>query len=183
MIININDINEGDLRVHFEDTADHFPVLAEMTMDGECKFMSPIITQARVFRVANLIEIEGNVETTVRLACGRCLNEYDVLLSNRYRLTYTKELPESLIDPDQSDIELTAEEMGLILFKGESIDIRDALQEQIVMAIPQRPLCSPSCKGLCPTCGKDLNEGDCGCRKESFGTLYDALKDFKVEKK
>ena len=181
MIINVDDIDEDELRVYFEETADNFPVLTKMVTADECVFITPIITQARVFRVTDLIEIEGSVETKVRMTCSRCLNEYDTQLSDLYRLTYTKELPKSLGDHDQSDIELSAEEMGLILFKGETIDLREALQEQIVMAIPQRPLCEKSCKGLCPNCGVNLNEGDCGCRKESFSSLADALKDFKIE--
>ena len=183
MLINVNDIDDGDLRIRFEDTVDNFPVLTKIKNDGECDFISPITAQVRVSRITDLIEIEGNVETTVRMACGRCLNEYDRTLSNRYRLTYTKVLPESLRDSDQSDIELSLEDMGLIQFTGATINIRDALQEQIVMAIPQRPLCSRSCKGLCPKCGKNLNEGNCGCRKKSVTPLYEALKDFQVEKK
>ena len=48
------------------------------------------------------------------------------------------------------------------------LDIDTPAAEEIVMSLPTRELCREDCKGLCPKCGKDLNEGDCGCVKKEI---------------
>ena len=47
------------------------------------------------------------------------------------------------------------------------------------MALPMKPLCKPDCKGLCPSCGKDLNLGACGCTHETIDPRWEALKALK----
>jgi uncharacterized protein len=46
------------------------------------------------------------------------------------------------------------------------LDMDDELLELLEMEFPRRVLCREDCKGLCPQCGKDLNEGPCDCREE-----------------
>ena len=76
-------------------------------------------------------------------------------------------------DPSRhAEIELGAEEIGLILFHGEEIDLRDAVQEDVLMAVPMKTLCRPECKGLCPQCGADLNQGDCGCERKIINPKF-----------
>jgi uncharacterized protein len=73
--------------------------------------------------------------------------------------------------------------MGLIPFAGEEIDLREVVQEQVIMAMPLRPLCDEACRGLCQNCGADLNEGSCACPPTDFSIKFSALKSFKAEKK
>jgi uncharacterized protein len=98
-------------------------------------------------------------------------------------LTYAQELPETAKMIGGGGIELSAEEGGLIIFAGREIDLKEALQEQVVMSIPMRPLCAETCKGLCSRCGANLNDGDCGCRQNSFNIKFAALKDLKLNQK
>ena len=68
-------------------------------------------------------------------------------------------------------------------YSGKVIDLSGPLREQILLAIPPSPLCDEACKGLCPQCGKDLNQGDCGCERTAIDPRWAALKDMKVQKK
>jgi uncharacterized protein len=68
-------------------------------------------------------------------------------------------------------------------YSGKVIDLSGALREQILLAIPPSPVCEEACKGLCPQCGKDLNQGDCGCERTMIDPRWAALKDMKVQKK
>jgi uncharacterized protein len=68
-------------------------------------------------------------------------------------------------------------------YSGKIIDLARALREQILLAVPPPPLCDEACKGLCPQCGKDLNQGDCGCERTSIDPRWAALKSIQVEKK
>ena len=69
------------------------------------------------------------------------------------------------------------------LYSGKTIDLAPALREQILLAVPPSPVCDEACKGLCPTCGKDLNAGDCGCEKTTIDPRWAALKSIQLEKK
>lgn len=68
-------------------------------------------------------------------------------------------------------------------YEGRELDLRPALREQILLSLPPPPLCSEDCQGLCPVCGKDLNEGDCGHEKTVPDPRWAALKDIHLDKK
>jgi DUF177 domain-containing protein len=68
-------------------------------------------------------------------------------------------------------------------YAGKEIDLAQAIREQILLQIPPPPLCDDDCKGLCPRCGKDLNEGDCGCDRTAMDPRWAALKGIQLEKK
>ncbi len=60
-------------------------------------------------------------------------------------------------DTEPQEVELSAEDMGIVNFQGEIINLKNTIQEQVVMEFPLKALCKPDCKGLCPICGADLN--------------------------
>ena len=77
-------------------------------------------------------------------------------------------------DPDATDEEA---------YKGKELDLSAALREQILLSIPPAPLCREDCKGLCSKCGKDLNEGECGCDRTVLDPRWAGLKGLQLEKK
>jgi uncharacterized protein len=86
--------------------------------------------------------------------------------------------------PQEADeVELGAADMEIDYFRGEKINLRDPIQEQVILALPDRVLCKPDCKGLCPQCGADLNEAACDCdRTPPFGK-FAALKHLNLNKR
>jgi len=52
------------------------------------------------------------------------------------------------------------------VFEGDEIDLLPEIGEQVALTVPLKPLCSETCKGLCPFCGADLNTTACGCGQE-----------------
>lgn len=183
MLIRIDEIKDDGLVLAREESFDAFPALAEIVASGECTFVAPLVIGLKVYRIGEMVEVEGTVQSRVRLACGRCLVEYEEPLSSRFALTFARELPEIGGESEEEEVELEAEEMGLILFAGDEIDLCEALAEQVIMALPMRPLCQSGCRGLCPQCGANLNEVDCGCVPPVFNPKFAALKDLKPEKK
>ena len=69
------------------------------------------------------------------------------------------------------------------LYTGKEIDLSGAVRESILLAVPPAPVCSDDCKGLCPKCGEDLNQGECGCDRNVPDPRWDALKAIQLEKK
>ena len=182
MYLRIEQIKNEGLYLEFEEQPDVFPVLSEMINQGECNFMAPIKTALRAIRIEDMIDVQGHLNTLVRLPCGRCLKEYETPLKSRFEITYAHRPPSALADEEQEEVEISAAETGLIYFEGEHINLQDGVQEQVILALPVRSLCSENCKGLCTSCGKDLNEGDCDCNRQPVDSRFAALKNLKLDK-
>jgi uncharacterized protein len=182
MYIQVEQIESKGLDLRFEESAQDFPVLAEMIHQGECEFLAPIKISVRVVRIAGRVEVEGDVQTIVRLPCGRCLKSFATSLNSHFALTYTPRIEEVEIISEQDEVELLPEQINRIYFQGEQINLQDAVQEQIIMAFPIRALCGETCRGLCPQCGANLNDKDCGCSRRLSDSKFAALKNFRTRK-
>ena len=90
------------------------------------------------------VRVELQVSATLRRSCARCLQDVDLAVRAEAEETYHESGEGPLITAD-------------------TIDLEPIIQEAIVLAEPMRVLCKPDCRGLCPRCGKDLNEGPCEC--------------------
>ena len=84
---------------------------------------------------------------------------------------------------DDSEVSVEAGLSDEEIYSGKEIDLQPALREQILLSIPPSPVCSDDCKGLCPRCGKDLNEGECGCDRTVMDPRWAALKGIQLDKK
>ena len=61
------------------------------------------------------------------------------------------------------------------------IDLTEPIREDVLMAIPSKPLCRDACKGLCPQCGQDLNVKECGCKKDRQNISFNDLDKLKFD--
>lgn len=120
------------------------------------------------------IVVRGSFATKVRLECARCLNEYELAIDTpiEEELRLAGITPE--VDDEQEYEELLPEEQEP-LFEDNVLDLTDLLRQNILIAVPIKPVCSEQCKGLCPHCGKNLNEGTCGCRPDVEGSPFSGL--------
>lgn len=98
------------------------------------------------------VQIEGNCRIVCEVPCARCLKSVHLPME----LTLEEHVKES----DIGDLE-AAEEMPYM--DGYQLDIDALLGNEIMINWPMKVLCKEDCKGICKVCGKDLNEGDCGC--------------------
>lgn len=157
----------------------HFAELKQLEADGECRFLSDISAHLKIRKVSDMIQVKGKLEMNTGATCGRCLADYEAPVVHRFSIDF---IPESSAPiPDEDEIALRAEDMGFIHYKGEVIDFHDAIQEQVILSLPVRPLCREDCKGLCQTCGGNLNEGPCGCSGTgSVDPRFAVLKNLKL---
>jgi uncharacterized protein len=103
------------------------------------KFRGPIQVKAEVSKVLNLVTLRLSLNAPMQVSCSRCLQEFEAGFKKNLELHYPVDNSGRLLDLDP--------------------DIRD----EIILDYPVKPLCIPDCKGLCPSCGKNLNEGGCSC--------------------
>jgi len=124
--------------------------------------MGTVQLHGELNRDADGISFAGRIETSVRLACSRCLEEYTLPLDLPFDLFYTT-APDG---PAGGDSRIHDDMVTRVHFDGVRIDLQSLLSEQVYLGLPLKPLCRPDCLGLCPRCGTNLNEEDCACAQE-----------------
>lgn len=165
----------------FQEPADAFPILKEMAASRACEFTSPVTIALSFYRVNDMYRGEGRVETTLRLPCSRCLEDFDYSVCAECIFNFTAE-PDGAESPP-GEFEINAEQAGLVTFREDEIDLTESVQDQIVMALPIQPLCKEDCPGLCPQCGTSLNQGPCHCPKAVFNPKFQSLASLQLDKK
>lgn len=103
------------------------------------KFSGPVDIRAEVSRITNAVSVSLRITGSMLLTCSRCLNEFNLGLKKDLKLNYQADNAKPVIDLDEE------------------------IKEEIILDHPIKPLCSLDCRGLCPKCGKNLNEGGCSC--------------------
>jgi len=178
--VNVDRIPEEGLLLRASEASDRFPALKDVDMEGDIGFESPIEVEIRLRWVSRFVAATGKLRTMVRLSCSRCLGSFIKGLSLPFEATYSEEAPALESSGEEIDIELTAESIDLFRFHGREIDLLEAIQEQVLLALPLRPLCREDCRGLCPQCGADLNQGTCGCVEKPTDPRFAVLKNLKL---
>ena len=117
-------------------------------------FIEPPVGEGVISNSADVLELHGRIRALMRCVCDRCAKEFD----NPVDLPVDVRLAAELEDEEDPDY---------FLLRGEELDIDDLLESDFILAMDPQILCREDCKGLCPRCGADLNEGECGCRAES----------------
>jgi uncharacterized protein len=182
MIIQLDHMKEQGLSRQFQLAPHDFPDATAWEESGDFKLLEPIRIEFTANRSGGWFVVKVLLATGVASFCGRCLKPFRFELDETFVLTFTNEpltVHEDGAD-DEEGIELSAEELGLIPFVGDSIDLTEALAEQFFLALPVRPLCSEECQGLCPYCGIDLNDKKCDCTPPDFAGKFSALKNMKI---
>ena len=107
--------------------------------------------EGRVYNEAGILHLEGALTAEMICVCDRCGEEFESLKEMDLDATIVEENPED--DP------------SLFVLEGNEIDLDEILSTCFILDMETKFLCKEDCKGLCPTCGKNLNLGPCGCRK------------------
>jgi uncharacterized protein len=178
MILNTEILDSGINKFSFKKSPASFPELVSMMEEGELKIVSDITADLSISEVAGTIEIKGVVTAELELQCSRCLKTFPVTISEAFELNFYEEIP--VEDDPAVEQELVTDDLDREYYTGTKIDLVDYIQEQVLLAVPFSPQCSPACKGLCPDCGADLNAGVCKCAKITGHPAFDVLKNLKL---
>ena len=130
----------------------------------DCEFCSPVRLKAEISNIKGIIRIKGNVSLEYDTFCARCLKPVKRELSTDIGEQYVK-----------ADFTGALNDADLYTYEGSSINLDGVVGAAILLQIPIRHLCREDCESLCPVCGKDLNDGGCGCEEKAFGGPFEAL--------
>ena len=117
-------------------------------------FRTPVRARGAVTNTAGTLQLRAEVRAEMECVCDRCGEAFP-----RGR-TQKVDVPLAAGPEDQG-------ESDMFPLDGDGIDVNEVLETCFILETESRFLCRPDCKGLCPVCGKNLNEGPCACRGES----------------
>lgn len=139
--------------------------------DPELEFSTGAIQgTVRVERHGRDILLRGQLQGRLQLACGRCLEDFTAPVAGNFDLLLVPG-PQSLTEEE----ELSGPDLDLEYYSGDFINLQEILREQIILMVPIKPLCDEACRGLCPSCGANLNRESCSCQKEKSDSPFAAL--------
>ncbi len=136
----------------------------------ECRAITPVTVDFTILPASNGIFVQGRIRGEIILPCSRCLEDTPLTLDNDF--DFFDPLPQRKEDPRDG---LLREENGVMEF-----DMIALVWEQFLMAMPDKLVCSSSCKGLCPQCGQNLNTGTCACSEDTGDIRLSALRNLKL---
>lgn len=176
--INLDEIG-GGLSLNENVPVTALPELKAMQTEGELAFSGPLAFSLHLERLGNVIAIEGALRGEATMNCGRCLNDYPQALESNFTL---KAVPATDAPPrHEKETELLSEDIDAVTYAGNTLDLREILQEQVILALPLAPVCRANCRGLCSNCGHDLNHSLCGCDTKPGHPAFAGLKDLLQE--
>jgi len=120
---------------------------------SDIHFDRPIKISGRVKNMAGYMRLTLDLEVGCKTHCVRCMKEISTTQHPLYERTLVRA---NQLNSDEGNEEY-------LVYKGKSFEPDEDIYEAIMVEIPEYPLCNEECKGLCPKCGTDLNEGSCNC--------------------
>jgi len=136
---------------------------AEVEQEGDSyRVVQPVSLDFDIHKDKDRFRLEGTVRTELELACSRCLEPFRLPVDAAFDLRYHPASEMSSVE--ESGIE--EEDLETSYYRDEQIDLNELMREQFYLALPMKPLCQDGCRGLCPQCGTNLNQGACDCAAE-----------------
>lgn len=149
MLVNVQKIiNAPGERIAFQFELD----LSDVDFGGLYPAQNPVVVTGDVRNTAGMLLLHFAASTVLQSVCDRCLERFD----NPKRVECSYLLAQELADEENDEI---------VLLTDGAVDVGDLARTAMILEMDTKTLCSEDCKGLCPGCGVNLNQGSCTCRK------------------
>lgn len=176
MKIALQDIPDSGLVLDIAEEVSKLEAIQKGLSPAEFKFVAPVLLHLEILSTWPDINVSGRISTELQFSCSRCLKEFRQAFEGGFNVFYTRQVEEA------REKELKPSEIEVNELAADELDTTEIAFAQIALEAPIKPLCDEDCRGLCPTCGADLNSGQCRCgAHEKTDQRFAGLKDFKVK--
>ena len=187
MRVNIDEIKDAGLRRSWDVARE---VADQMVAGDQAGYRAagPVHLDAHFEKVERRVLLDAHGTAALTVPCRRCLTPVAIDLPVDFELTLVpadevqgapRGAKEDRSGPAAGSFEpVEAEEE---VYAGKVIDLDPLVREQLVLALPAYPVCGEGCKGLCPVCGGNLNERECGCDRRVPDPRWAGLKNLKLQ--
>lgn len=146
---------------------------------AEFRITGPVNVSGRLVRINRAdgdgYRLRGRLASEVEFSCVRCLEAFRADVGEELDLLY---LPQSdnVAAEGEHEHGLGDDELAVSFYRNDEIDLAHMIWEQIVLALPMKPVCKPDCQGLCPDCGVNRNIKSCSCVRDTVDPRWQSLK-------
>ena len=166
MKIQVGGLSEGVHAYRFRITP------AELGLPSE--FQDGVDIDATLEKTTGQLLLRASIATTGGFLCDRCVAPIREPVASRYQMYYVwEESGAERIDPSEVQVMSPGQTV---------IDMSDDVRQTVLLALPLKHICREDCRGLCPQCGRNLNEGECDCKETRLDGRWDKLKELQNNK-
>jgi uncharacterized protein len=162
MIIKISGLSDDVHEFVFEDKIDK--------LDLKEPFFGNYVAKIELKKFHNQIILNSDIYTTAVFQCDRCGTDFKADLQNKFQIVYLF---------GNYSKENNLENVVYLSPDTDKINLFNELRDYALLSVPMKKLCKEDCKGLCYTCGKNLNEGLCDCEEQQADPRWQPLVDLK----
>jgi uncharacterized protein len=185
MRVNIDEIKDKGVRRSWDLTREQLDESVQGDRAGY-RAAAPAHVEAKLEKLERRVRLDAHTRAALTVPCGRCLRPVSIDLPVDFALML---VPAEIA----GDMEHEARDTGPVAgsfdaaavdeetYSGKVIDLDPIVREQIALALPGYPVCQADCKGLCPVCGTNLNDRECGCDRHVPDPRWAGLKNIKLQ--
>jgi len=188
MRVNIDEIKDAGLDRQWEVTREALDTMVAGDRTG-WRGRGGVHVAVRLEKVERRVLVHATAQAELTAECSRCLAPVAADLPIDFRITLVPadeyEAREAVEKEDKAHHPVggsfAAEQADEEVYVGKVIDLDPILREEVLLALPGYPVCREGCKGLCSVCGKNLNEGECGCDRKVPDPRWAGLAKLKIQ--
>lgn len=144
----------------------------------DVSFVSPITGQVRLVHTGPNIMVTGELQADIEKICGRCLAAFTTPVAVEIEEMFYPAVDvltgASLPRPEDADEANRIDERHIL-------DLSEVTRQEFLLESESFRYCRADCKGLCPHCGEDLNQGPCNCQEENIDSRWARLQEFRQQ--
>ena len=159
MKIPVDDIPQLPKEISFSERIEELNEIYAKGSARDFRFPPSLHVALVYYRSGKELFFHGRLEGSIAASCSRCLNDFSFKMDRQFEFVL---MPDPALSARGAE-ELSRADLGLSFYSTEEIDLSPLIKEQVMLALPTRPLCSEDCRGLCGGCGADLNREACAC--------------------
>jgi len=139
--------------------------------------VSVVMGRVRLTRLKSGILAQGHFSVETELSCDRCLRLFSLPIEFDLEEQFAP-----VIDVNTGKwLQIEESDPALLIDVHHILDLEEVFRQAIYLSLPMHPVCRVDCRGLCPQCGCDLNEGPCNCSGDEIDPRWLALRGLKLE--
>ena len=162
MKINISNMENGLHEIQLSESSHGMELLGHGHLTGNIEI------KATIDRRDEDLNLKAEITSEAELVCDRCLSTFQHKISTKFDSYFNSKLSSQIHDIKQLHL------------NSPSIDISEDIRSAFVLTLSIRILCTENCKGLCPTCGVNWNNGSCSCHSVNSDSRWDKLKELQL---
>lgn len=165
----VDHIPQEGLEIREEESPD----MLDLRDDEFVSYAGKVAILLRFDKLGEKVRVKGEANFNVRLSCSRCLEPFSKKMDTAFNIVYE---PQNLMSARKEEVLNEAAADVYYYGNDRMLEVGEAVRENVLLSLPLKPLCRTGCAGLCPDCGKNMNQGPCSCRQKRVDPRFSKLK-------